>query len=785
MENIQVRTVAVLGAGVMGAQIAAHFANAGFSVFLYDLAVDDKTPNKLAEDALKRLTKLKPAPLGDNQVINSIKPANYQTDIEKLKECDLIIEAIAERMDWKESLYMRIVGHINDHAILVSNTSGLSINKLANILPKELRARFCGVHFFNPPRYMPLVELIPDNKTKPEILDYLETFFTTKLGKHVVRAKDTPNFIANRIGVFSMLSVFYHMSRLGLSFDEVDALTGRLIGHAKSATFRTLDVVGLDTMSHVIQTMTKSLSEDPWHRYFIEPTWLKALITKGALGQKTGCGVYKKEGKAIMVLDLQTQSYRLADKTANDTVKQIFAIKDLGERLAALSKSDDKQAQFLWAIHCDLFHYSAYHASDIAVTVRDIDMAMRFGFGWAEGPFETWQKAGWQLISGLIDTSIINKVAMSDVDIPEWVLQCGNVYHQDTAYSPEANTYLERSDLPIYERQLYPVRLLEETARQGHTMFENAGVRLWTLGDSIAILSLNSKQNTFNDEVIEGVQDALHYAEHHAKAVVIWPDHGSNFSYGADLGFFGKGVKQNPDNASNFAGMFQDMCLAVRYCNIPVIAALRGMALGGGCELALHADCRVAAFETYIGLVEAGVGLLPAGGGSKEFAYKAFKHNPADPMRKMSEYFKQIAMAEVSSSALDAKLRGFLCEEDLVVMHSDEILYVALAKAKAMSEFGYEPPVPPTFKVMGEAGIANFKTQLINMREGNFISDYDYFIGVKIAEVLCGGDIDTMSTVDEQWMLAREREAFGELARQQKTLERVEHTLKTGKPLRN
>jgi len=785
MENMQIRSVAVLGAGVMGAQIAAHFANAGFSVYLYDLALDDDRPNKLANDAIQRLSKLKPAPLGDQQIIHQITPANYEKDIKKLKECDLVIEAIAERMDWKESLYLKIVGYLNDNAILVSNTSGLSINKLANILPKELRERFCGVHFFNPPRYMKLVELIPDRKTNPEILDYLETFLTTNLGKQVVRAKDTPNFIANRIGVFSMLSVFYHMEKLGLSFDEVDALTGTLIGHAKSATFRTLDVVGLDTMSHVIHTMAKGLSHDPWHKYFIQPKWLKKLTEQGALGQKSGSGVYKKEGKSILVLDLQTQTYRLADKTINETIQQIFAIKDLSERFKALATSDDKQAQFLWRIYADLFQYAAYHANEIAATVRDIDMAMRFGFGWDEGPFETWQKAGWQDICGLLNTAVNKKITMLDVELPEWALQCHNVYHQDTAYSPETNTYLERSDLPVYQRQLYPVRLLDETIRQAHTMFENEGVKLWTLGNKVAILSLKTKQNTFNAAAIEGVIEALDYAERHAKAVVIWPDQGTNFSYGADLHYFSKEVKKAADSASDIAGKFQQMCLTIRYCKIPVVAALRGLVLGGGCEVALHADCRVAAFETYIGLVEAGVGLLPAGGGSKEFAVKAFQNNPKDPMQKLNDYFKQIAMAEVSRSAIDAKVRDFLTEKDLIVMHTDEVLYVALTQAKAMSDCGYEPPAPPKLKVVGKVGIANFKAQLVNMREGNFISDYDYFIGEKVAEVLCGGDVEAMSSVDEQWMLARERDGFGELARQQKTIDRVEYTLKTGKPLRN
>jgi len=787
MDKLTIRKVAVLGSGVMGAQIAALFANAGFIVYLYDLVVDKNNPNKIVKEALKRLQKLKPAPLGDVECLNHIFPMNYEHDLEKLSTCDLVIEAIAERMDWKESLYIKVFPFINDTALFASNTSGLSINTLSKILPENLKARFCGIHFFNPPRYMSLVELTPNQKTSKDVLNYLESFLTTKLGKQVVRAKDTPNFIANRIGVFSMLSIFYHMKRLSLAFDEVDALTGTLIGHAKSATFRTLDVVGLDTMAHVIATMTEKLTDDPWHAFYQLPDWLKMLIDKGAIGQKAGCGVYQKKGKTILVLDLETGEYRESDKTINDTIKSIFEIKDPETRFTKLANTEDKQAQFLWAIYCDLFQYAAYHATEIASTIRDIDMAMRFGFGWSEGPFETWQKAGWQSITGLIDVSIKKERTMSDKPLPEWVLQCHDVYHQDTAYSPENNSYFTRSDLLVYQRQLFPVRLLNETKTISHILFENDGVKLWALDNQreIAILSFKSKKNTFNYDVMTGVIQAVQYAQKHVKAMVVWQDKGEHFSYGADLAYFSEEIKKDPAEAMAIVKLFQDMCLSIRYANIPVIVAVRGLVLGGGCELMMHADCRVAAFESYIGLVEAGVGLLPAGGGSKEFVYKAFLHDPKDPMKKLADYFKQLAMAEVSNSALDAKKRGFLAEEDSIVMHNDEILYVALAKAKVMSEVGYEPPVPPKIKVLGDTGIATFKSQLVNMREGNFISDYDYFLASKIAEVLCGGAVTAMSEVDETWLLACERNAFIELAQQEKTQARIKHTLITGKPLRN
>lgn len=785
MENVAIRKIAVLGAGVMGAQIAAHLANAGFRVLLYDLAIEDGDPNQLPNRAIQHLTKLKPTPLGEASLINRIIPANYQTNLAELKDCDLVIEAIAERRDWKESLYLQVAGYLNDDCFFVTNTSGLSINKLSSMLPATLRERFCGVHFFNPPRYMPLVELTPSIHTKPYVLDKLETFLTTSLGKQVVRAKDTPNFIANRVGVFFMLSIFHHMMKYGLTFDEVDALTGPLIGHAKSATFRTIDVVGLDTMGHVIQTMVDMLSDDPWHPYYQMPAWLDNFIQKGWLGQKSGQGVYKKVGHQIFVFDLETKDYVPASKKANSVIQDIFKETDLEKRFVALSECQDPQGKFLWSIYADLFQYVAYHAADIANTVRDIDISMRFGFGWEKGPFEIWQASGWLTLLRRIENSIFQRMTMVEAPLPNWVFQCKAVYHEGTSYSPENGSFLEKTNLSVYQKQLFPVCMLGEVVNKGHTMYENPGVRLWTLGDDVAILSFKSKKNTFNGHVIAGARQAVRYAEQHAKALVIWQDREQNFSYGADLAFFGNEVKTDPLRAKKIVQAFQSMCLEVRYSRIPVVAAIRGKVLGGGCEMVMHADYRVAAFETYIGLVEAGVGLLPAGGGSKEFALKAFLYSPKNPLPKLSEYFKQIAMAEVSNSALDAKKRGFLTNSDIIVMHEDEILYAAILKAKMCYEIGYEPPVPIEFPVMGETGIAFLQTELINLREGGFISDYDYYLGCKIAEVLCGGKVNQFSMVDETWMLTRECEAFTELAFQEKTRERILHVLETGKPLRN
>jgi len=392
--HLLIRRAAVLGAGVMGAQIAAHLTNAGVDTVLFDLPAKDGPANGIVSKAIANLGKLKPAPLAHPSLAAALTPANYGSDLELLRGCDLIIEAIAERMDWKQELYRKMAPFVAEHAVLASNTSGLGINALADVLPEALRPRFCGVHFFNPPRYMHLAELIPARTTDAAVLDGLETFLTTYLGKGVVIARDTPNFIGNRIGVFSMLSTFHHTQEFGLGFDEVDSLTGPLIGRPKSATYRTADVVGLDTLDNVVRTMPDTLPDDPWRRYFQTPPWISALIGKGVLGQKTGAGIFRKVGQGIHVLDLDTQDYRPADRKAAPELVEILKLKDPAEKFARLRANQHPQAQFLWAVFRDLFHYSAYHLAEIADTCRDVDLAIRWGYGWAQGPFETWQAAG-------------------------------------------------------------------------------------------------------------------------------------------------------------------------------------------------------------------------------------------------------------------------------------------------------------------------------------------------------------------------------------------------------
>jgi 3-hydroxyacyl-CoA dehydrogenase len=783
-----VRKAAVLGAGVMGAQIAAHLANAGVQPILFELAAEGRDKNANVRKALDGLAKLEPSPLATKSVLERITAANYDEHLALLAGCELVIEAISERMDWKKSLYDKVAPHLAPNAIFASNTSGLSITELSKVLPQAIRPRFCGIHFFNPPRYMRLVEIIPTASTDPAVMDDLEAFLTTILGKGVVRARDTPNFVANRVGVFSMLATMHHTLAFKLGFDEVDVLTGPAIGRAKSATYRTADVVGLDTMAHVVKTMHDTLGSDPWHPHYKVPEWFAALIAKGALGQKTKAGIFVKKGKEIQVLDLAKQDYRPSAGVMAEEVQAILKEKSPAKQFAKLRASQHPQAQFLWAVFRDLFHYSAVHLAEIAHCARDVDLAIRWGFGWKMGPFELWQAAGWQQVAGWIAEDIAAGKTMAKAPLPAWVTDGRQGVHgPQGSFSAADDTMHSRSTLPVYARQLFPELVLgEKPADKGTTVFEDEGVRLWHQGDGIAIVSFKSKMHSLGIEVLTGLNRAIDEAEKNFDALVIW--HEAPFAVGANLKAALESLRAGKyDEFEQMVALFQQTSQRLKYSLVPTVAAVEGMALGGGCEFVMHSQRVVAALESYIGLVEVGVGLLPAGAGLKEIAQRTQAWaKGGDAFPELGRVFKQVAMGEVSKSAEHAREMGYLKPSDVVVFHPAELLYVAKQQARAMAESGHRPPLAPTrIAVAGATGIATLKMMLVNMKEGGFISEHDYEIGSRIATIVCGGEVEPGSLVDEKWLLDLERHHFIELAKTEKTQARIEHMLKTGKPLRN
>jgi len=798
MNHFHVRKVAVLGAGVMGAQIAAHLVNCNVPVVLFDLPAKEGPKSGIAQRAIEGLKKLKPAPLGIPEDPARITAANYDEHLGLLADCDLVIEAIAERMDWKLDLYQRIAASVPAHALLASNTSGLSINKLGSVLPAELQPRFCGIHFFNPPRYMVLVELIATPDTEPHVLDTLEAFVTTTLGKSVVRAKDTPNFIANRVGIAGMLATMKEAETFGLTFDVVDDLTGKKLGRASSGTFRTADVVGLDTMAHVIKTLQDNLADDPFFGSYATPPVLAGLLEKGALGQKSGAGFFKKVGKDILRLDAATGAYVPAGGKADDMVARILK-KAPPERLKLLRESSNPQAKFLWAILRDAFHYAAVHLGDIADTARDVDFAMRWGFGSAQGPFELWQLAGWTQVAQWVQADIDAGHALSSAPLPAWVFEgpvAANqaVHTSEGSWSPSQGRYVPRRDLPVYARQAFREDVVGSAQKaplaSGTELFRNAEVRVWSLDGEVLIASITAKLHLISPEVLEGLLKAVELAEQSYKGLVIWsPD--DVFSAGANLeSLMPVFMKLGAKGIAPEVKKLQDAFLRIRYAAVPVVAAVRGLALGGGCELAVYSARRVAALESYIGLVEVGVGLVPAGGGLAYIARRAAENASAgnanaDLLKFLTDGFTNAATAKVGTSAIESRKFGYLVPGDVIVPHKDELLFVASVHAKSMFDSGYRPPVRAPFPAAGRNAIATIKGQLANMRDGGFISAHDFHISTLIAEVVCGGDVDAGSLVTEEYLMTLERERFCALLDHPKSQERILGMLQTGKPVRN
>ena len=614
-----------------------------------------------------------------------------------------------------------------------------------------------------------------------------------------MRAKDSPNFIANRIGIAGMLGTMKEVENFGLSYDVVDDLTGKKLGRASSGTFRTADVVGLDTMAHVIKTLQDNLSveTDPFYPSFATPEVLKTLLEMGHLGQKTKAGFYKKVGRDVMRFELASKDYVPAGQKADEVYGRMLKKPPL-ERLRLLRQSEGAQGQFLWAILRNSFHYAAVHLASIAETARDVDFAMRWGFGMKQGPFELWQEAGWLQVAQWIQEDIAAGKTLSSAPLPDWVFQgpvaaAGGVHTPEGSWNPTHGRFEARRLLPVYERQHFPESVLgsgtQGFATAGKTLHEDDGIRLWTLDDDILIASIKTKMHAISPEVAEGLMQAVDLAEKDYQGMVVWSGD-DPFSAGADLqamlpAFMAVGVSAI-DDAEQF---LQQTMLRLRYASVPVISAIRGLALGGGCELAIHSSRRVAAMESYIGLVEVGVGLVPGAGGltyiARRAAENAASSTDKDLLKFLTEGFTAAAMAKVGTSAIESRKIGYLLDSDLVVAHKDELLFVAMNEAKAMYRAGYRPPHRRQFPVAGRNGKATIQGQLLNMRDGGFISQHDFHIASLIANVVTGGDVDANTLVSEEYLMTLERQAFCSLLTHPKTQERIMGMLSTGKPVRN
>ena len=801
--------IAVLGSGTMGGQIAAHFANLGFEVVMFD------TSHEALSKSLNMMKKLKPTPLASQSVIGLIKTSTYDT-MDVLSKCDFIIESVVENLDIKKQLFSNIAPYVNDDAVLVTNTSGLSIQKIAEHSPESLRSRIFGVHFFNPPRYLPLVELIRTSFSDEKLLHKAEGFITSALGKEVVYAKDSPAFIANRIGVFSFLAVLKHAENFSLSADTVDALTGKRVGRPASATFRTLDVVGLDVMSNVVKNIYENAKDDPWVELFKLPDWIDNLIAEGSLGSKTKKGIYEKIGKDIYVYDPASDEYRLSDKTISAEVKKILKENgNIENSLLALSKSDDPQAQFLWSVHRDVFHYACYQLEHVAETVRCVDLALKSGFAWQRGIFEQVQLTGWSEVRDSLNVDINNGAALSSESLPSWVLDKSFVYSDEGAYDPNKNQYTPRSSHPVYDRQLFKPLLKGEKQHQQDILLDGESTKLVNIGDGVASISFKTKMNVLSSSVLTELPKCLDFLEDNGFNALIFKQEQEHFCAGANLyeiisaiklgllekdpGVTSKAKKKafelmHPElpklgklySIKKIVAMLQELFMRLKHGKILTIAAVDGLALGGGCELLLHCNKVVASMNSYIGLVEVGIGALPAGCGSKEMTLRAFTNKESDDIFPLlSKYFEQIAMAKVSASALEAKEMGYLKADDVIIANPNELLYVAKQQALALLDSGFKSPLDSTFKVVGKAGYANIMAQVANLHEGHFISEHDNYIVTHLAKVMTGSKVEENTTVNSQMILDLERKYFIKLLSTKKTQDRIEYMLRNSKPLRN
>ncbi len=804
----RIEKVAVLGAGTMGARIAAHLANAGFPCYLLDIAPDKlnaeeqrkgltlESPavrNRIVHAGLQAAKKSRPAAFFTPETARLITPGNFDDNLGWCGEADWIIEAVAENLEIKRKLFERVEAVRKAGTIVTSNTSGLPIHLIAEGRSTDFQEHWAGTHFFNPPRYLKLLELIPGPKTRPEVLETLSEFCDRRLGKGVVVAKDTPNFIANRIGTFSMLNALRQMQALDMNIEEVDACTGPAIGQPKSATFRTADIVGLDVLVHVVRNIYENIPQDESRQMYCVPPFVEEMLKRGLLGEKTGAGFYKRVKKGgeseILTFDWHTLEYRPRQKARFGSIEAGKAVDDTRQRLGMLigpaleGKAGDRANQFLWNTLSESCLYAARRIPEIANSILDVDRAMRWGFAWELGPFEVWDAIGVERMAKALE-----REGKALPPVVEKVLASPRKAFYETEKGRTSYFDLASGALKPAEETAGLIVLKSLKERSG-VVQENSGASLIDLGDGVLCCEFHSKMNAIGADIVAIIQAGVNRLGSEFDAMVI-ANQAPNFSVGANLMLLLIAAQEGEwDDVHLAVRQFQRCNMAIKYARGPVVVAPQGMALGGGCEISLHGARIHAAAETYMGLVEAGVGLIPAGGGTKEMLIRANEHaaggEDLDLFHALKPIFENVAMAKVSTSGEEARSLGYLRPADRIAMNRDRQVADAKETALAMVRAGYHPPAPPEIRVLGEEFLAAAKLAIHMLARGEYASDHDAVVARKLAYILAGGNVTAPQTVSEQYVLDLEREAFVSLCGERKTQERIAHTLKTGKPLRN
>ena len=781
------RTAAVLGAGTMGAQIAAHLANAGLEVHLLDIAPDDGGPNAVVEKGFKQAKTASPDPFFTDEVAERIYLGNFDDHFDRIGEVDWVLEAVVERMDIKRDIHARIEEHAREDAVISTNTSGLPIHEIAEGRSESFKRRFLGTHFFNPPRYLKLLEIIPTDATDPAVVERVAQYGRLHLGKGIVVANDVPYFIGNRIGIFAQMQAIRHYTDGDYTIEEVDTLTGQLQGHPKSATFRTADVVGLDVLVDVTKNLYEKAPEDESREEFQVPDVLQKLVDEGRKGAKSGEGFYKKVDGEILSLDPETFEYTSAEDMDIGDVTSIKKAGDLTARLNALYQDTGRAGEFFRSTTLETLAYSARRIGEITDNPADVDRAIRWGFGWEMGPFEKWDALG-------LETAL-NGMENHGIEVPQWVSDmkesgATSFYRTEDGtrevYVPGEGGYVA-DPTPSDELALDPIK-----ANPSNELWTNGDAALLGIGDGVALYEFRSKANSLGRDVMEGLRECIRTVENdpNLRGLVVGNE-GKNFSVGANLGEMAMAAAQGMyDQIGEYIAEFQETIQRVRYATKPVVVATHQKVLGGGCEMAMACTNPVVSAETYIGLVELGVGLIPAGTGTMRMAAHASRRaptdNPSDIQPYLRKYFETVAMAEVAESGPQGIEKGFLPEHTRIVMNADRRLHVAKQEVMRLSEEGYvPPPVMNKIKVLGEKTLATFKVALHQYKEGGYISEYDEFLATQLGHVLCGGDLSSPQEVHEDYLIELEREVFLSLLGEEKTMERVQYMLENNKPLRN